>query len=90
MRPDIVLIPFLKAAVASGRRRIAFRQVLPRRSGAQHPENAVKDIAAILPRTAIAVTSYGRFGDIRSHDGPLFVGEIHNVCVNVDSVIIAV
>jgi hypothetical protein len=48
-------LPLLKAPVAGLVGRIATRQVVPRRAGAQHPEHAVQHGARIRPRASTPI-----------------------------------
>lgn len=58
--------------------RVASRQVVPRRAGAQHPEDAIEYRARIGPGPAPPVGAHGRpkEGFDRS---PLGVGQVHAV-----------
>jgi hypothetical protein len=69
--------PILKATVACRRRRIAVRQVGPRSSSAQHPQNAVEYVAWVTPRTTATVIANLWLGKKRLDCSPLLVGQIH-------------
>jgi hypothetical protein len=69
-------LPLLKPAMARLIRRIAPRQVRPRRAGAQHPQHPVQDGARIGPRPAATIRPYAWPKGRRQH-GPLLVSEIH-------------
>jgi hypothetical protein len=69
--------PILKATVACRRRRISVRQIGPRRTSAQHPENAVEHVAWITPRTTATVIANLWLGKKRLDCSPLLVGQIH-------------
>jgi hypothetical protein len=71
-------LPLLKAAVTGLIGRIAPRQVVPRRAGAQHPEHAVEDGARIGPRASAAIGTPPRT-ERRFEHGPLAVSEVHAV-----------
>jgi hypothetical protein len=69
--------PVLEAAMTRRRRRVPIGHVLPRRAGAQHPENTVEHFAVVAPRAAPTIGSPTRFRDQRCENGPLFVLEFH-------------
>jgi hypothetical protein len=71
-------LPLLKAAMAGLIRRIAPRQIVPRRAGAQHPQHAVEDGARIAPRTPTSIGPSARAKGRFEH-GPLGVSEVHAV-----------
>jgi hypothetical protein len=71
-------LPLLKPPVAGLIRRIAPRQVVPRRPGAQHPEHAVEDGARIRPRASASIGAPPRTERGFEH-GPLGVSEVHAV-----------
>lgn len=71
-------------------RRVTVRQVVPGCARSQDPENAVEDGAVILPGTALAVSPLPDFRDMRRDGCPLFIGEIHTVCVMFNAIMIAV
>ncbi len=58
-------------------RRIARGHILPRRPGAQDPQDAIQDIARIAPRPAAAIAPQTRRGQQGCENGPLIVGEVH-------------
>jgi hypothetical protein len=74
---DPFLDPSLKAAMAGLVGRVAFGKVLPGRSGAQYPEDAVQDIAWVPPGSASAVFSSRRIRDKGFQHFPLLVREVH-------------
>jgi len=71
-------LPLLKAAVTGLIRRIAPRQVVPRRAGAQHPEDAIEDGPRIGPWAPAPIGSSART-ERRFEHGPLGVSEVHAV-----------
>ena len=75
----LLLDPALKSAVACLVRRIAPRQVSPRRASAKHPKHAVDDIPRFLPRTtAFLRRPLQLFGGKAVLDRiPLLIGEVH-------------
>ena len=58
-------------------RRVAFGQVLPGRTRAQYPEDAVQDVARISPGPASSIFSSRWVRDKGLQHFPLLVGEIH-------------
>ena len=71
-------LPLLKAAMTGLIRRIAARQIVPRRPGAEHPEHAVQHRARIGPGPAASIGAPPRT-EGRFEHGPLGVGEVHAV-----------
>lgn len=71
-------LPELEATMAGLVRRIARGQVVPRRTRAQDPQDAVHDGARIGPRPAAPVRATTR-AEGRFEHGPLGVGEVHAV-----------
>lgn len=69
-------LPQLEAAMTRLVRRIAARQIVPRRAGAKDPQHAVQHGAWFDPRTPTSVSAPARTKH-RFQDGPLLVGEIH-------------
>jgi hypothetical protein len=69
--------PTLEAPMAGLLRRVAFREVPPRSSGAQDPKYAVEHVPGVPPRSAASVRSERRVGDQRLQEFPLLVGKIH-------------
>jgi len=69
--PDASLSPPDEAVVAGGARAIAFRQVAPRRTGSQHPEDAVQHAAIIDTRNTSWFVRQERFDY-----APLIVGQV--------------
>jgi hypothetical protein len=69
-------LPELKSAMDGLIRRIPARQVRPRRTGAEHPERRVHDVARLRPRPATPIGAAPRTEDRLEH-GPLLVGEVH-------------
>ena len=72
-----VATPLLEAAMTGLIRRIARRQILPRRPGAQNPEHAIENIARISPRTTSSIRTPPRLGNQRLDEVPLLFGQIH-------------
>jgi len=70
------LLPLLKPPVARLVRRIAGRQIGPRRAGAQHPQHAVQHGTCIRPRSPAAIRATTRTKR-RFEKRPLGVGEVH-------------
>ena len=52
---DAVLPPLLEPPMAGLVRRVAIRQVMPRRAGAQDPQHPVEHRTRVAPRAAAAV-----------------------------------
>ena len=71
-------LPELEAAMARLVRRIARRQVVPRRAGAQHPQHAVQHGARIGPRPPAPIGATTG-AERRFEHGPLGVGQVHAV-----------
>lgn len=69
--------PPLEAAMTRRRGRVPIGHVLPRRTRAQNPKNAVEHLAIVSPGTTSSVGSTVRLGDQRFDNAPLFVLEIH-------------
>ena len=69
--PDTCLPPSHEAVVAGGAWAVALRQVAPRRTGSQHPEDAVQHASVIHARYAS-----GLIGQQRLDYAPLEVGQI--------------
>jgi hypothetical protein len=70
--------PALKPSVARLVRRIAPRQVRPRRARAKDPEHAIEDISRIAVRTTTPVLVERLFlGEKRLNQSPLLFGEVH-------------
>jgi hypothetical protein len=69
-------LPELEAAMARLVRRIARREVVPRRAGAQDPQHAVHYGAWIGPRPAAPIRATTRTERWFEH-GPLGVGQVH-------------
>jgi hypothetical protein len=70
--------PALKPTVARLVRRIATRQVLPRRTRAKHPQHAVEDVSRIAVRpAAYALVDRLFLGEKRLDQSPLLFGEVH-------------
>jgi len=72
-----VTAPLLEAAMAGLIRRIARRQILPRRAGAQHPQHAIENIPRISPGAASTIRAPPRLGNQRLDKVPLLFGQIH-------------
>jgi hypothetical protein len=60
-------------------RRISFRQVLPRRPCAEHPQDPVEDIPRIPPGASASVAPHTRLREEPFENGPLRVGQIHTL-----------
>jgi hypothetical protein len=58
---------------------IAFRQVSPRSTGAEHPKDTVEDAAATLPGTPAPVLAARWLGDESIKHGPLEIRQVSNV-----------
>jgi hypothetical protein len=70
--------PPLKSTVAGLIRRIATRQVLPRRTSAKHPKHAVEDISRIAVRATTNTFADRLFlREKRLDQRPLLFGEVH-------------
>jgi hypothetical protein len=74
---DTGAIPMLEATMARRRRRVPIRYVLPLRSRAQNPENAVQDLAIVAPRAPAPIRTTPWLRDQRLEDVPLFIREVH-------------
>lgn len=74
-----VVHPLLKASMTRLIRRIARRQVLPGRTRAEHPQDAVEDIARIAPGTAAPVAPQPRLREERFENRPLRVSQVHTL-----------
>ncbi len=73
-----VAAPLLKPAVARLVGRVSFaREILPSRTAAKDPQNAVQDVARILPRTPSPVLASSRLPNQRCHERPLLFGQAH-------------
>ena len=75
-RIDSGPLPLLKAAMTRLIRRIASRQVVPRRAGAEHPQHAVEDGARVRPWAPASIGASPRTKRRFEHR-PLGVGEVH-------------
>src|SRR4051812_22723502 len=71
--PGSVLLPALQAVMTGGARRIAFGQILPGRSRAQDPENAVEYLTVFRPGMTPLFRMRGR--QERSDLLPLGIGQ---------------
>jgi len=70
--------PALESPMACLIRRIATRQVLPRRASPEDPKHAVHDVARIAEGSATPIVDRGLFvGQQRANELPLLVGEVH-------------
>jgi hypothetical protein len=76
---DLALHPRLEAAMAGRRRRIATREVRPRRAGAKYPHDAVDDVTRISPGSATLRRDPFPFTSREAALDriPLLVGEVH-------------
>ena len=72
-----VFDPALESAKARRVRRIPAGHVRPRRAGAQDPQDAVKYITWIAPRSSAAVFAHFRDGEKRFDCCPLLISEVH-------------
>src|SRR5215831_20118839 len=68
--PDTSPPPADEAVVASGVRAKRLRQITPRCSGSQDPEDAVEDTTVVYPRNATRLV-----GQHRPYGSPFIVGE---------------
>ena len=68
--------PLLKAAVAGLIRRIVVRQVSPRCSRSQNPQDAVEHRTVLPPRALSAVCAAHRLGQETPNEVPLVVREV--------------
>jgi hypothetical protein len=73
---DAVLPPLLEPPMAGLLRRVAIRQVTPRRAGAQDPQHPVEHRTRVALRAAAAVRPPLLF-EQRLDDRPLRVGQVH-------------
>jgi hypothetical protein len=71
-------LPQLEAPMAGLIRRVATREIRPRGTGPQNPQDRVQDGARIGPRTPAAIGTAARAKGGFEH-GPLGVGEVHAV-----------
>jgi hypothetical protein len=71
-------LPLLKATMTGLVRRIARGEIVPGRSGAQHPQHAVQDRARGLRRTAASIGT-AAVAKQRLEDLPLRVSQVHAV-----------
>ncbi len=78
--PKPGLPPSYKAVVAGGSRAIAFGQIAPRRTGSQHPKDAVQHSAGIDTRHASRLV-----GQERLDDAPLEVSQVVSAHPDVES-----
>jgi hypothetical protein len=78
--PDACLAPSIEAVVAGGAWTVALGQVAPRRTGPQHPENAIQYAPVIDARHAS-----GLIGLQRLDHAPLEVGQIISAHANAES-----
>jgi hypothetical protein len=69
--------PLLEAPVTGLVRRVATRQVLPRRPCAEHPQNPVEHLAPIPARPPATIRSTPRLRNQRLKDLPLRLSQIH-------------
>ena len=70
--------PALKPTVACLIRRVATRQILPRRAGAQDPQDAVQDVSRIAVRPSPdALLDRLFLRENRLNESPLLLGEVH-------------
>lgn len=74
-----VVRPLLKSPVTRLIRRIPRRQVLPGRTGAEDPQDAVEDIARIAPWPPAPVAPQPRFREERFENRPLRVSQVHTL-----------
>jgi hypothetical protein len=73
------LHPALEPAMTGLIRRIAIREVFPRRAGAEDPEDPIEDVSRIAPRpAALIATETGLRQEWREYR-PLRVSEVHAV-----------
>ena len=80
---DASPLPSLKAPMTRLIGRIPRRQIVPRRTGAQHPQHAVQHGARVGPRPPTTIGSPSRLKQ-RFEDGPLRVSQVHAAEYNGD------
>ena len=69
--------PLLESTMAGLVGRIASRQVMPRRPGAENPQNTIEHRSVTTPRTTPAIAAFGTRRQQWGHYRPLFVCKIH-------------
>jgi hypothetical protein len=69
-------LPALEATMTRLVRRIAAREIRPRRTGSQDPAHGVQHAARLGPRAPTAIGPTAR-PEHWLQDGPLFVGQVH-------------
>jgi hypothetical protein len=75
--------PLLEAAMTRRWGRIPIRHILPGRAGAQHPQDAIEDLAIVAPGTASSVGSTAGRGNQWFENAPLFILEFHGSLLDV-------
>ena len=78
LRHRPALEPALEPPVASRLRWVSVRQVVPRSTGPQDPEDPVQHVARIAPRAASLVLADACLREERREHFPLLVGEVHS------------
>lgn len=53
------------------------REILPARSAAKHPQDAVQHVTRVPPRTPAPIPPALRLSNQRSHERPLFFRQVH-------------
>jgi hypothetical protein len=78
---DLVQRPRLhksaEATVTSRVGRVGLRQILPPRTGAENPENAVEGLSVIAPRPAPTIPAARERRKERLDESPLVIREVH-------------
>ena len=73
------LDPGLEPPVTGLIRRIAVGEILPRRAGAEDPQDPVEHVPRIAPRSPALVAAQAWFRQEWREDRPLRVGQVHAV-----------
>lgn len=74
-----LLDPRLEASMTGLIRRIAIREIFPRRAGAQNPEDPIQDVARIAIRPSPSIAALPGLRQEWCEHGPLGVGQVHAV-----------
>jgi len=75
--------PLLEAAMTRRWRRIPIGHILPRRAGAQDPQDPIEDLAIVSPGPTSPIGPTTRLGNQRFEHGPLFILEFHRSLLDV-------